>query len=87
MVLMHVSSIPDDQMMYKILRRVCRWYTMSWDYESRWSLAPLLSRATDISTKIPQLLLLPYSGELISWSEQVQASPHSSSVPWLCCCS
>ena len=26
------SSIPDDQMRYVILRRVCCWYTMSWEY-------------------------------------------------------
>ena len=56
---------------------------MSWEYKARRSLVTLLNRAIDTSVKIPQLLLLPCSGELINWLEQVQASLHSSSVPWL----
>ena len=46
------SSIPDDQMRYAILWRICRWYTMSWEYKSCRSLAPLLSRASDTRVKI-----------------------------------
>ena len=46
-------SNPDNQMRYAMRRRVCRAYMMNWEYESCWSLVPLLRRASDTGVKMP----------------------------------